>query len=331
MAGEHLASLFQNYFNDKQTTQIVEAQEVQPEIYEPTFLHSEEIFDDILPVVEANEFGGLSYVGGQGNGKSFSAAEVATLAENEGYLVIYGKFVDVMLDLEAWKRKVKDAILKHGNSKLCLVLDDMSYSTGTISAKKAAIWKNFVGDIRHQFENVIENDSKPYIFLILLSHRYHSVPPIMRNSMSWIFASMNSEDRRDAQNLIPKNKEELEKLDKLYKFFLSVSSEGPQKAKEGKPIRLTLGRKEFDFLWGTKTNPGNGRLMIIYHKGEMKIYNPRKIENMIDLEDYRIKIEPMTAEEKKEAIRKKAEELFPPKVQVPEITAIVPVGDKQPW
>ena len=327
MAGEHLAHLFQDYFNDKQSQVVATEQEDQVEKnFEPSFLLSDQIFDDILPVVEANEFGGLSYVGGQGNGKSFSAAQIATLAEENGYLIIYGKFIDMMLDLEAWKKKVKEFILAHGNPKLCLVLDDMSYSTGTVSAKKASIWKNFIGDIRHQFENVLGEGIKPYIFLILLSHRYHSLPPIMRNSMSWVFASMNSEDRRDAMNLIPKNKEEMEKLDRLYKFFLSISSEGPKLAKEGKPIRLTLGRNEFDFLWGTKQNAGNGRLMIIYHKGEMKIYNPKKSENMIDLDKYRIVLEPKTPEEKKEALRKRAEELFAPKVQVPEITSIVPVN-----
>lgn len=327
MAGEHLAKLFETYLNQEKIIDVPdETQEETP--FHPDFLHSVEIFNDILPVVESNEFGGFSLIGGQGTGKSYSAQEFATLAQEEGFLIIYGKFEDVMVDLDAWKRETKKAIREHGNEKICFVFDDMSYSTGMLSAKKQSVWKNFIGDIRHQFENVLGQGIKPKIFLILISHRYHSVPPIMRNSMSWVFSSMNSEDRQDAQKLIPKNKEELEKLDKLYKFFLSVSSIGPQLAKEGIPLRFKFGGKEIDFLWGTKANPGDGRLMIVYHKGEMKLFNPKKAENMIDFEDYRIKVEPITDEQRKEMIRQKAEELFPPKnIQVPESTAIVPIKE----
>ena len=319
MAGEQLSKLIQEYYSQKLgTTMIVEDTYVAPQdIIEPQFLHSEDIFNDILPVVKANEFGGLSLVGGQGNGKSFAAGEFSTLAQQEDFLVVDGKFEDVMVDLDAWKKKVKQAIIEHGNPKLCLVLDDMSYSSGMLSAKRAATWKNFIGDIRHQFENVLGEGIRPLIFLILISHRYHSVPPIMRNSMSWIFASMNNEDRQDAQKLIPKNKEELGKLDKLYKFFLSVSSIGPKQAELGLPIKFSFGGKHIDFYWGIKQNPGNGRLMIIYHKGEMRLFNPRKIENMLDLEDYRFKVAPKTEEEKQQELRHAAEILFPVKSMTP--------------
>lgn len=331
MLGEYLSKLFQDYYNEKQEIQVLEEEPTIDEYIEPRFLHSEDIFNDILPVVESNEFGGLSLIGGQGNGKSFSASEFATLSEDEGFLIIYGKFEDVMVDLPAWKERVKEAIIQHGNERLCLVLDDMSYSSGMISARKAATWKNFIGDIRHQFENVLGQGIRPRIFLILISHRYHSVPPIMRNSMSWVFASMNSEDRQDAQKLIPKSKEELEKLDNLYKFFLNVSSAGPQMAKEGKPLQFNFSGNKMNFLWGTNANPGNGRLMIIYHKGEMKLFNPRKINNMIDLEQYRFKIQPkpeLTKEEKKEVLLKQIDELFPKPKDISSksaITAIVPI------
>lgn len=328
MAGEQLARLIGEYFREKSPSIQIEEPIIEQEpILEPEFLHSKDIFNDILPVVKANEFGGLSLVGGQGNGKSFAAGEFATLAEDEGFLVVDGKFEDVMVDLESWKKKVKQAIIYHGSPELCLVLDDMSYSSGMLSAKRAATWKNFIGDIRHQFENVLGEGIRPLIFLILISHRYHSVPPIMRNSMSWIFASMNNEDRQDAQKLIPKNKEELGKLDKLYKFFLSVSSIGPKQAELGLPIKFSFGGKQMDFYWGIKQKPGNGRLMIIYHKGEMRLFNPRKIDNMVDLENYRFKVEPKSEEQKKEEFRQKVNALFPIKDTSTPITAIVPIQD----
>src|SRR5690348_17682537 len=102
MLGEYLSKLFQDYYNNKTEIKVID--EIPDEEYvEPSFLHSEDVFNDILPVVESNEFGGLSLIGGQGNGKSFSASEFATLAEEEEFLIIYGKFEDVMVDLPIWK------------------------------------------------------------------------------------------------------------------------------------------------------------------------------------------------------------------------------------
>lgn len=286
MSMDYLASHFNDVLKSTTVEIISQKKDEIKKTFKPNFLRSEQVFDDILPVVDKNEFYELNYIGVQGHGKSFSASEFATLAEREGFLVIYGKAEEVMTDLIAWKDKVIELILSSKKIKLCIILDDMSYSNATLSPKKSAAWKHFVGDIRHQFEDVLGDGIKPKIFLIFISHRYHSVPPIMRNAKTWIFASMLAQDRKDAQELIPKNKEETEKLDEIYHFLEEVTMLGPKY----KTVPLTHDGKEFIFHWGDKDDPGDGRLMMIYHSGKMQIFNPRRQEGMIELDDKRIKI-----------------------------------------
>lgn len=284
-------SLLADYFREHFESQMKPKEEVQfdnkkVKEFVPSFIRSEKIMSDAFPTIDANEFYEINYIGTQGHGKTFSAAELATLAMENDFLIIYGKAAEAMQNLEEWKNKVKEKILKSGKIKICFIVDDGSYASSALSPKKAAAWKNFVADIRHQFENVIAPGIKPKVLVIFISHRYHAVPPIMRNAKTWIFGSMDSEDRQDAQKLIPRNKEELERLDNIYKFIAEVSSEGPKI----KDIPLVFDDSTFNFKWGDKDDPGDGRLMMVYHKGHMDIFNPRKVENMIDLDDYKIEI-----------------------------------------
>src|SRR6185312_13679264 len=288
---------------------------VQPEIQQ-----TEDIFADVVPSVESNEFYSVSYIGTQGHGKSTSAAELATLAKSVGYLVLYFKAEDILVDLQGWIRQAKEKIKNHDNDRICFVSDDMSYSTGSISTKAAAKFKHFVGNIRHEFEEHDANGKitfNPKIFMIYISHRYHSLPPMLRNSPTWIFVSAQPEDKADAMKLIPRLKDEKDKLEALCSFLLKVTNDGPKYVN----LEFTFGNNTMNFKWGNKEDPGDGRLMMSLHRGLLKIYNAKKHDNTIDLEDYRIKHIPVpepTPEEIEqqkqraaEALRIKAEELFP--------------------
>lgn len=284
-------SLLANHFRESleakmKPVEIKKEESRKPVQNKPNFIRSEQIMKDVFPIVESNEFYEINYIGTQGHGKTFSASEFATHAMNAGFLIIYGKAAEAMRNLDEWKEKVKQKIIESKKIKICFVVDDGSYASSALSPKKAAAWKNFVADIRHQFENILGNGIKPKVFIIFISHRYHAVPPIMRNAKTWIFGSMDSEDRQDAQKLIPRNKEELEQLDMIYKFIAAVSADGPRV----KDIPLIYDDSSFNFRWGNKEDPGDGRLMMVYHKGRMDIFNPRRVENMIDLDDYRIEI-----------------------------------------
>jgi len=311
LLGKH----YVQHFAQKQIPIILEEEKIKEVVFKSPFLLAEEIFNDVMPSVDTDEFYAISHIGGQGKGKTFSGDLFATLAERAGFLIIYGKAEDILDHMAYWIENARELIKKHGSPKVCFVLDDMSYSTGMISSKKAAAFKHFVGDIRHVFEDI---HGSIKIFMIYISHRYHSVPPMLRTSASWVFSSMLPEDRADALKLIPKQKEELEKLDRLYSFLYTVSTNGP------KDVTLNLENSNgtpFTFKWGRKEDPGDGRLMLIFHAGVMRLYNPCKLENMIDLETCRILYVPppepteddlkIQKEEKKKKIKEKAEKLFP--------------------
>lgn len=313
MAGELLSQFYKTYFENIQPEVKKQQEIIEEVVFKNPFHMTEEIFDDILPAVETNEFYAISFLGTQGHGKSHSAAGFATLAKAKGFLVIYAKAADIFPDLKMWIEKVKALLKEHGTPKICFVYDDMSYSTGTISSKAAAKFKNFIADIRHEFETVLGTIQ---LFILYISHRYHSVPPMLRNSPTWIFASMQPEDRTDAMKLIPNHKEQKDKLEAIYVFLSKVTQDGPKYVN----LKFTLGTHEFNFKWGKKGDPGDGRLMMSFHRGELRIFNSKQVENQIDLEDYRIKYvlpPPPTEEEieaqkerKKLALKAKAEELF---------------------
>lgn len=330
LLGKH----YQQHFAEKSLPQEKKEEEVKETVFKNPFLLANDIFQDVIPSVISDEFYAISLIGGQGKGKTYSANLFATLGAQAGFLVIYGKAEDILDHMVSWVEEVRERIKKHGSPKVCFVLDDMSYSTGMISSKKAATFKHFVGDIRHVFEDIF---GKIQIFMIYISHRYHSVPPMLRTSASWVFASMLPEDRADALKLIPKQKEELEKLDRFYSFLYNASTRGP------KEITLFFEDSNgvtYPFKWGMKEDPGNGRLMLIFHAGVMRLFNPCQIDNMIDLEKRRIlylaEPEPTEEEkqkmkkEKKVMLKKKAEELFPStsiEVVKNEKTNIVPVSN----
>src|SRR6185312_10906173 len=177
----------------------------------------------------------------------------------------------------------------------------MSYSTGTISSKAAAKFKNFIADMRHEFEQVFGTIQ---ILILYISHRYHSVPPMLRNSATWIFASMQPEDRLDAMKLIPNHKEQKDKLEAIYVFLSKVTQDGPKYVN----LKFSIGGNDFNFKWGKKGDPGDGRLMMSFHRGELRIFNAKQLEGQIDLEDYRIKYVPPKEEDVKEAKRLQFEE-----------------------
>jgi len=268
--------------NIQKTTEIEQERKVTLHFNFPT---AETMFKDFLPIIEANGLFQLTYIGNRGFGKTSSSEDFATVAEKHGFLTIYGKAEDILPDLNGWIEKAIEKIRQHGNPYVTFVLDDMSYSTGMISEKKAATFKHFAADIRHVFEKVYGTIK---IFLILISHRYHAVPPMLRSAVSWIFASLDNEDRNDAMKMLTKDKDQQQRLDKIYRFLQEVTVIGPR----DKGFYLGSGNKRVWFRWGTEEDPGDGRLMMSYHQGKIGIFNPRRTENMVTLENCRFHYEP---------------------------------------
>lgn len=308
MSLDLLAAYTRRYIESKSryNEKIIEPEKKIEPLAKP-FITIEDIFNDAMPQVESDNFYSFSFVGSQGKGKSYTASLLGTYAEQRDFLVICGKAEEILPNKDAWVEQVKELIRENGTIYLCLILEDFSYSLGTISNKKQSEFKHFVGDIRHVFEKVL---GKIKILMIYISHRLHSLPPMLRNSGTWIFASMLPEDRADAIKLIPKQKEERDRLEILYKFLQDVATEGPKH----ESISFKLGEANYQFRWGKDGSPGDGRLYMIFHGGKLKILQSKAIENMIDIEDRRLLIvstPEKTDKERYEEIKQAAEKLFP--------------------
>lgn len=308
-----LANYYHDIFSNAQPEIKKEESIIDEVVFRSPFVTSETIFTDVLPTIESDRFAAISLIGPQGKGKTTLAAVFGTLAEDNDFLVIYGKSEDILPDLEAWVAKVVVKLKYHGNHKICFIMDDMSYSTGGMKARKAADFKHFIADIRHVFEKALSlKENTLEIFMIYNSHRLHSLPPMLRNSGSWIFAAMQAADREDALDLIPKQKTARDRLDALYSFIGKVSVLGPKHHN----LNLNFGANTLNFVWGTKDDPGDGRLMVSYHAGEIRIFNSKKINGLIDLDspEYRFRYTPPSEEEIKEVraekLRKAAEKRF---------------------
>lgn len=254
-------------------TQVEQVVECDLEIIDPTtsFLTPEEIWKDGYATLQANEFYSVSLVGPQGSGKTTIAQILSQFALDAGFKLIYALPDDFISNLKGWL----DMVTEDASAKNCLVLDDLSYGLATESAKKQAAIKNAVARFRHIFHG--------QIFVIYITHRLHAAPPMLRNSGSWIFSSMQSADRDDARDIIGKNKQMRETLDQMYTFIARVSNEGPR----DKNIHYELGGKKYSFKWGVKDDPGDGRLLLSYHAGKLQIFISKVAQQLINFEEYR--------------------------------------------
>lgn len=301
----------QHFKNMNKEEIIIKNEKIEESIFESPFLNAEKVFNDILPTINSNRFYAMSQIGVQGAGKTYTVNQFATFAEDAGFLVMYAKAEDIMPDLSWWVAEVHKRLEIAKTDKLFLCLDDFSYTNDTVSSKSSAKFKHFISDVKNIF--------KCKMFMIYNSHRLHALPPILRNSGTWMFSSMSAEDRNDAVKLIPRRKDQREKLDALYIFISGLAIDGP-KYKEG--LEFEFGKHKMNFIWGDESNPGDGRLFVSLHAAELQLFQSKEIPNMIDIDTpaYRIIyvppiIDPVEEkakkEKKKQKIREKANELFP--------------------
>lgn len=313
LISSHWRKQFQNYTHKYQEPEA--KQKIEEKIEYPQrdpFLSSKMLFDDVLPTLLTNRFYALSVLGPQGSGKSVLASEFGTHASNAGFKVVYAHPDDEYLqNLDEWIGRIK----REPADKYCFILDDLSYIIDTTSRKNQSVIKNFISRIRHEFEIEMTGGrqlTKP-VFIIYISHRLHAVPPMLRNSGSWIFSSMQAADREDALKLIAKRKEMRDRLDSIYMFISKATIEGPRDGK----ITYRVDGKEKVFRWGNEEDPGDGRLMASFHSGDMKIFNSQVVPGIIDLRDCRYdmkKTEEVLAKIKDEQLtdfKETAQKLFP--------------------
>lgn len=259
--------------------------------YDNHFLQVDSVWEDVKAKLDTNQFYAFSAVGSQGSGKSNLAKEFFKKAVEENFKCVYALPEDFITDIDGWIERILDDVrndfekgIKH--EEFCIALDDLSYSNDAQGRKNQALFKNAVSRIRHKFTLFAEeNKITAKVFIIYVTHRLHAAPPILRNSGSWVFTEMQAADRDDALEIIGKNKELRERLDEIYTFLNTTIFEG---AKHG-IIKYTLNEKNYVFRWGKQTNPGDGRLMAIYHAGEIGLYNTRYVSDL-NFKQYRYEL-----------------------------------------
>lgn len=311
-----------NFIEYVQTPPPVEVEEelIEKTPSKPTFLQVQELWIDIKSVIISDSIYFLSLIGPQGKGKTILSRIFATLAQLDGFEVIYAMPEDFVDDFDEWIAKIKR---DRPSEKYCFILDDLSYYLETRSKKVQSTVKNIIARIRHEFEITVDSPQgskviKKPIFMIYISHRLHAVPPMLRNSGTFIFPSMQAADREDMIKLITKRKAMQERLEKIYHFISKVAILGPKDG--GFPYYTREGEEKY-FKWGKEDDPGDGRLMVSFHAGQLKIFQSQIVPEMIKIDpDRRIFVNQtpkplveekiLTDEEKEEKIRQAAEALF---------------------
>ena len=237
-----------------------------------TLINTAQLWHDGYGLVKLNEFYALSLVGSQGSGKTSIAKQLAIYAKENDFRIIYAMPDDYMSDVTEW---LKMATME-SRAKTFIVLDDLSYFSDAQARKQTALVKNMVARVRHIF--------KGQIFMIFITHRLHATPPMLRNSASWIFMNMQSADRDDALEVIGRDKEQRERLERVYTFLSRASLES---ANDDRIVKITYHDKEYKFKWGDKHDSADGRIMAIYHGGKVKLFHSKDVETTINFNDYR--------------------------------------------
>ncbi len=235
------------------------------------FLTTDEIWDDAEKVLKSNKFYALSICGPQGSGKTTIAQKLAEKSFEAGFKVVYAFPEDFMTDIDGWIERIREEPAERN----CLIIDDLSYAADTQKRADQAKIKNVAARFRKVFQGEV--------FVIYITHRLHAAPPMLRNSGSWIFSSMQAADREDAQKVIGHTKEMRERLEALYGLISDVTVRGPKE----KTIKLGYGDQKIEFKWGMEDDPGDGRLMASFHAGKLGVFCSKPVEKEFDLEQFR--------------------------------------------
>lgn len=286
---ERIRNLYNNYYFSQKN--IEEQPFEEPRDILDVFIKIDRLWNDALAVINANQFYAISLVGPQGSGKTVIVSEIARRALENDFKVVYALPDDFINDVKGWIKKT----INNPKPKNCLIIDDLSYVLDMQSRKNQALIKNLVSRFRHVFGG--------QLLVVYVTHRLHAAPPMLRNSGSWIFTAMQSADRDDAREIIGRNKTIRDRLESIYEFISYISVQG---AKNGH-IKFYVDDREIEFVWGTKENHGDGRLMVCYHGGELNIFNSKITGDELDLEKYRFKDNNIFTDEKK---RSNNNELF---------------------
>jgi hypothetical protein len=155
-----------------------------------------------------------------------------------------------------------------GKDKACVILDDLSYVMNAVSAKEASKLKSIFTLIRHVLTDA-NTEQTTKVFLIVNAHFSTAVPPVFKNTNVWIFTKPTSLEQEAMSKIIGRNKKRREELETLFRNVSDIQL----KAFKRPEIILNLQKERYSYRWGTKTDPGDGRMMLILFEGRPMVYN----------------------------------------------------------
>jgi len=220
-----------------------------------------DLFRQITPQLASSEFYLLMVNGQQGSGKSTIARELAHKAHGLGYDLMYSSGFDI-IDAPT---KFVDQAKALGSTKICVVLDDLSYVMSATSAKTQSKIKSFFALIRHALQ--------AKVFIIVISHFTTAVPPIFKNSNVWIFSKPTTQEYDGMIKIVGRRETQRAKLETMFQSVNRLQEE----ANKNPEVHFKMDGKPYVFRWGSKEDPGDGRLMLAIFDGEPQIYNSKNV------------------------------------------------------
>lgn len=227
-------------------------------------MDAEELFKEMVPQLDSSEFYQVVVNGPPGSGKSTLARELAHHAHLVGYHPIYISGFDIT---KAPTTIARDVV---GHNKVCIILDDLSYIMNAISAKSGSKIKSFAMLIRHYLKQA-NGGKEVNVMVIVIAHFTTAVPPVFKNSNVWLFSHPTMLEYDNMLKLVGRKQEARESLERIFASVINIQ----EKAGKKKDIILNMKGKKYTFRWGDKTDPGDGRLMLIMFNGTPKIYNSK--------------------------------------------------------
>lgn len=224
-------------------------------------MNAKDLFKKITPQIASSEFYLLMVNGQPGSGKSTIARELAHMSHGLGYELMYSSGFDI---IDAPTKFIDQAKLT-GAKKICVVLDDLSYVMSATSSKTQSKIKSFFALIRHALQ--------AKVFVIVIAHFTTAVPPIFKNSNVWIFSNPTTQEYDAMVKVVGRRDTQRAKLETMFQSVCKIQ----EAANVNADIDFKVDGKNYRFRWGSKEDPGDGRLMLTLLNGEPLIYNSKNV------------------------------------------------------
>ena len=225
-------------------------------------VEANQLWGEMKPQIESDEFFQLMIDGRPGSGKTTIAREIAHLAHTDDYFSLYESGFDVLDAPASLVQKARES----GKNKFCIVLDDISYTLSASSGTMQSKFKSFFTMLRHALKK--NPGDVIHILVIVIAHFTTAVPPILKNSGIWIFTKPSTQEYDQMIKIVGRSKKLRGQLEHMFNAIVAIQSE----VKPNESFEFNMYGQPFQFTWNV-----DGRLSLILKNGEPMIYHSRNL------------------------------------------------------